>query len=98
MTQLHLLGIGDAHDGGRVKTAANFFAGGQRLVWAIGKQIRLVVLHSRTASELQVFFELANDARLFSAIAFCLRGGRRHHTRPFVIGFNQTLGLSQALK
>ena len=97
MTKLHLFGIGQTHHGSGVKTSTYLFAFGQILVLAGSKQIRRVVLHCGTSRELQVFFELANDAWLFCAIAFGLRCGSRHDARPCMIGFDQTLGFGQSL-
>jgi hypothetical protein len=65
-------------------------------VFAICEQIRRVVLDSGAACEFQVVFELANDAWLFCAVSLSLCGRGRHHTRPFMVSLNQSLGFGES--
>ena len=80
-----------------METATNLQACGQCLVFACCEKIGRVVFHGGAACELQVFLELANDARLLGPVALGLRGRRRHDPGPLVVGLHQALGLGQSL-
>ena len=101
VAELHRLGVGEAHDRGRVETHADREALGEVLVGRLGGQHRRRRVVRRDAGRVatrlhEVGLELGRiDAAEFRVVRILRR--RRHDLRPFLVEVDEALGDRVAL-